>query len=134
MRLQCLYLFHLRSSCRFCVIPDNANSSKSKMWEFADRGRPRAITYIFIRVNPLFPCASVCYSGLGRAVRVPCSLRRHPTLIPPPSLPTSHHQNSSPEKLYHMPLGHKWPSPGRLQSSAYTTQIVLGHVLNRLRT
>jgi len=26
----------------------------------------------FIRVNPLFPCASVCYSGLGRAVRAPC--------------------------------------------------------------
>jgi len=47
--------------------PDNANSSKSKIWEFADRGRLRAITHIFIRVNPLFPCA--LRGGAARGAR-----------------------------------------------------------------
>ena len=43
---------NLRSSAYIRVIPDNANLSKSKMWEFADRGRLRAIMYL------LDPCQS----------------------------------------------------------------------------
>jgi len=83
--------FHLRSSCRFCVIPDNANSSKSKMWEFADRGRLRAIIFS-IRVHPSHPCSSVCSPGrrVGSVLRFPCSVLHS---FPSPSPRTSPHRD-----------------------------------------
>ena len=52
---------NLRSSAYIRVIPDNANSSKSKMWEFADRGRLRAIMYL---LDP-------CQSTVSVLIRVP---------------------------------------------------------------
>ena len=43
--------------------PDNANSSKSKMWEFADRGRLRAILYSFYLCSSVPSVSSVCSRG-----------------------------------------------------------------------
>jgi len=62
--------FHLRPSCRFCVIPDRQYSTESKIRESCHRGRLRAIIFS-IRVHPSHPCSSVCPPGRGMG---PCSV------------------------------------------------------------